>query len=209
MNTQKFDPFIFLLGELFCGSLFSAADSRILFHTNETQSTERKLDNLFRIFNSYRFPASFCPYLKECNSSMNGQKKNYFPGDLKLPQPLFTLWADGAPGPLVWGCGGSFPAKWGVPDFRVQMISTFSPVTLRQKILLPEPVVCMWGTLWTRTISYLLWSMCAKLTLWLTLAFPSKSPYSWNACGVESLSSLPCSGQPQFWTSWQRNENCI
>lgn len=55
MNTQIFDPFILFLSELFCASLLNAVDSRILFHINETKSTERKLDNLFRTFNSYSF----------------------------------------------------------------------------------------------------------------------------------------------------------
>lgn len=98
----------------------------ILFHINETQSTERKLDSLFRKVHSYRFFASFCQYL----GPMNRKKKNYFPGYLKLPHPLLTLWADAVPGPLLWGCGGSFPEKQGLPDFRVWIISTFSSVTL-------------------------------------------------------------------------------
>ena len=197
-DTQKFDLFILLLSELLCDSLFSAADSRILFRINETQSTERKLDNLFTIFDSYRFLASFCPHLKECNHSVDRWKKNYFPGNLKFPHPLFSLRADGVPRPLFWGWGGSFAEKQRVPDFEVCVISTLSPVTLRQKILHPEPVVCVWCTLWTRTVSYLFRSMCAKLTFWLTPASPLSSPCSWNPHGVGSLSSCPALDSPNF-----------
>lgn len=71
MDAQKFDPFISILRELFCGSLFRAVDSRIFFHNIETQRKERKLGNLFRIFNSCRFFASFCQNIKECNDPVN------------------------------------------------------------------------------------------------------------------------------------------
>lgn len=85
------------------------------------------------------------------------QPKPLYDSDVNLPCTLVSLWADGVPGPPVWGCGRSFLGEMGVPDTRVQMMSTFSPVTLRQKLLDPEGVGCTWCILWTRAISCLLW----------------------------------------------------
>lgn len=96
-------------------------------------------------------------------------------------------------------CEWSFPSK---REFWT--VSVFSPVTLRQELLHPDHLVCMWSTVRTRTISYFLSSKYAKFTHWWTLGFALRFLYFWKLCGVDNLSSLACSEQPRFWVSWQK-----